>query len=155
MKLSNALAALALLGCSAAGAADPARVNAALALFDAMNMKIALEQTIEQSAMAEIDKNPALLPFRGVFLAFLGKHMGYDTIKHDLAALYADAFTEQELMQLTLFYTTPVGKKAMEKLPALTVAAGKLGERKVMENATELQSMIAEEARRIQSLQSK
>jgi hypothetical protein len=83
----------------------------------------------------------------------MNKHMGYENIRSDLAAMYAETFTEQELRQLTEFYKTPVGRKSINKMPELMAKGGKYGEQKVQANIAELQAMMAAEAKRIQSLQ--
>jgi len=149
-----ALVVLLLVG-STASAADQATTDAAYELMDALQLKTLLADTIEQSTTIEIEKNPALGPYRKVFLEFMNKHMGYDSIKADLATMYADVFTEQELKQLVAFYHTPVGRKSIQKMPELMARSGQYGEQKVRDNIGELQAMIAAEAQRLQSLQSK
>jgi hypothetical protein len=149
-----ALVVLLLLG-SGASAADKATTDAAFELMDVLQLKALLAETIEQSTAAEIEKNPALGPYRQVFLDFMNKHMGYDSIKADLATMYAEAFTAQELKQLVAFYQTPVGRKSIQKMPELMAKGGQYGEQKVRDNIGELQTMIAEEAKRLQSLQGK
>jgi uncharacterized protein len=148
------VAALAFLG-TESFAADRSAIEAALKLLDAMDMKTTLSRTIEQATAAEIEKNPSLGPYRAVFLEFMNRHMGYENIKDDMAALYAEAFTQQELIQLAEFYKTPLGKKAMLTVPELMIKGGQYGEKKVSDNIAELQSMIAAEAKRIQALQAK
>lgn len=144
--------ALALAG-GAARAAGEDGTEAALRFLEAMDMKTVLAQTIEQATAAELAKNPALEPYRGVFLEFMHRHMGYDSIKADMAAMYAEAFTREELIELAAFYQTPLGRKATQALPALMIKGGQYGQRKVQDNIGELQEMIAVESRRIQTLQ--
>jgi len=136
-------------------AADEKAINAALQLFETMNMRQTLSRVIEQITLSQIQKDPALGPYKDVMLKFMDKHMGFDSVKMDFAAIYAEAFTESELREIAAFYRTPVGQKAMQKLPELSVKGSEYGQRKVQENLGELRAMITEESKRIQELQKK
>jgi hypothetical protein len=136
-------------------AAEDGRQAAALRLLEAMDMRVNLARTIDQVTLAEVDKNPKLEPFKGVMLEFMHKYMGYDSLKNDLAKIYADAFNLAELDELSRFYQTPVGRKTLQMLPELTVQGGRMGERKVQEHLGELEAMISKEAQRLQAQQKK
>lgn len=151
--IRNAALTLILLIGSGAAMADEAAKAAAFELLDVLEMKTLLTETIEHATSAELEKNPALGPYRKVMLEFMNKHMGYDAIKDDLATMYAETFTAQELTELADFYKTPVGRKSIKTMPELMVKGGKYGEQKVQQNIPELQAMIAAEAKRIQQLQ--
>lgn len=153
MKKTALLFALCLSVFSLPGQAAPeaARMNAALNLLESMDMRITMAHTIDHVTHAEVEKSPDLVPFEGVMLRFMHKHMGYDSIKTELAAIYANAFTQTELEELAKFYRTPLGKKMLVKLPELTVAGTRLGEMKVEANMAELEAMIAQEAERLQA----
>lgn len=149
--------ALALLAFNMQAHAAPenGRMKAAVNLLDAMDMRVTLARTVEQVTTAEVDKNPDLIPFKGVMLEFMGKYMGYDSLKGDLAKLYADSFTRAELEELARFYQTPLGRKMLLKLPELTVEGSRLGQRKVEEHLPELEAMITREAERLKAQQAK
>jgi uncharacterized protein len=134
---------------------EDGRAKAAMRLLDAMDMRVNLARTVEQVTEAEVEKTPALVPYKSVLLEFMNKYMGYDNIKADLAKLYADAYTQSELEELARFYQTPVGKKLLNKLPELTVQGARLGQQKVEEHLDELRALVARESQRIQSLQAK
>ncbi|MEW5788803.1 MAG: alpha/beta fold hydrolase [Pseudomonadota bacterium] len=151
-RLLRTVSFLVLMVASAAQAGDDARLNSALRLLDVMDMRDTLTRTIEQSLEVELEKSPELRPFRQVMLTFLNKHMGFDSVRMDFAQIYAEAFNEKELAEMASFYATPTGRKAIEKLPELTAMGARLGQRKVEENAAELQAMITDEARRLEAL---
>ena len=73
----------------------------------------------------------------------------FNGIKHDIARMYAKDFTEKELDELAKFYQTPLGRKAARLLPQYAAKGAEIGQRKVMENMSELQKMIAEEEERL------
>ena len=132
-------------------ALEDSRINAALSLLEAMDMRVNLARTVEQVTYAEVDKSPELVPYKAVMLEFMNKYMGFDNLKADLARIYADAFTQAELEELARFYRTPVGRKVLDKMPELTVLGARMGEQKVEEHLGELEGMIAREAQRLQS----
>lgn len=157
MKHSLRFLALFMLAFSMGAHAAPedGRIKAAMNLLEAMDMRVNLARTVEQVTLAEVDKTPGLVPYKGVMLEFMNKYMGFDNLKADLAKLYADAFTKAELEELARFYQTPVGRKILNKMPELTVLGSRMGQQKVEEHLGELEAMIAKETQRIQSLQAK
>ena len=157
MKKAALLFALCLSVASLPGQAAPeaTRMNAAMSLLESMDMRVTMAHTIDQVTHAEVEKNPDLVPFEGVMLRFMHKHMGYDSIKSELATIYANAFSQAELEELAKFYRTPVGRKMLMKMPELTVAGSRLGEMRVEANLTELEAMIAQEAERLRATSAK
>jgi uncharacterized protein len=154
-RLLRTLSFLALMAAGAAQAADDARLNAALGLLDKMDMRDTLSRTIEQYLQLEMENSPELEPFRHIMLTFLNKHMGFDSVRLDFARIYAEAFDEQELAEMSAFYATPTGRKAIQRVPELTAMGARLGQRKVEENMAELQAMIASEVKRLEAQRNK
>lgn len=50
-----------------------------------------------------------------------------NAIKTAFSKLYVDEFTEYELKEFIKFYRTPIGKKALQKLPAVTQKGWEIG----------------------------
>jgi len=123
--------------------------EAALELLEAMQLDITFKKTIESSVDMQIKGNPQMTPYREVLLGFLSKHMSWNSLKDEMAQIYVDAFTIQELKELTAFYATPVGKKAALLMPQLVAKGGELGMKRVQDNMAELQLMIAEKSKRM------
>ncbi|TNE78792.1 MAG: DUF2059 domain-containing protein [Gammaproteobacteria bacterium] len=134
------------------GWADPER-DAAAELLRSINAQVMINDMIQRALAQELQKNPALAPYEQVFKAFYEQYLSYDAIREDLIDLYAEAFTLEEIQQITAFYRTPAGAKAMRLAPELFQKGMQIGQRNVTENVDELQRMIAEEAERLQSLQ--
>jgi len=112
-----------------------------------------LAQSIENTLNAQIQQQPSLAPYKEVMLNFFEKHMGFESLKDDLIAIYVEAFTEEELNDIMAFYETPTGRKTLEKLPELSAKGAQLGQSRVQQNIQELQEMIMAESRRIQEQQ--
>ena len=80
--------------------------------------------------------------------------MSYNSLKEDLVKIYADAFNEDELYEITKFYETPAGQKTIEKMPELASKAAQISLKRVQNNKSELEEMLKQESERIQRLQS-
>lgn len=127
--------------------------QAANNLLDTMKINELLAQSIEAMMQLELNNNPALKPFEGTMRDFFNKYMSGESLRDQFVELYAETFSEQELVELNSFYRTPTGQKALAASPQLMAKGAALGQRRVQENITELQNMIAAEAERIKGLQ--
>ncbi|MCP3899625.1 MAG: DUF2059 domain-containing protein [Desulfobacteraceae bacterium] len=136
-----------------ATAKEQANIKAAYELFDAMELATTFEQTIKKIVDMQIQQNPQIGPFRKVMLDFFAKYMGWESLKADMAKIYIDKFSIEELVKLKEFYQTPLGKKTARLLPELTAEGGALGQKRVQDNIVELQKMIAAEEQRIKANQ--
>ena len=121
--------------------------------FDVMKMKENTDRTIDQMLAMQVNQQPQLAAFKDVMTKFLRKHVSYDALKDDLVKLYRDAFAEDEIRAMTAFYRTPVGQKAVSKLPTLTATAGQMGMNRVQANMGELQQAIAKRQQELQQQQ--
>lgn len=66
--------------------------------------------------------------------------MSYESMKDDLAKIYAEEFTEQELKDITKFYLTPAGKKVNQKMAALMQKGVVLGQNRMQAHLAEFQN---------------
>jgi uncharacterized protein len=80
----------------------------------------------------------------------VAREMQWQEIKNDYIGLYTDAFTEQELHELIQFYSTPLGRKAVEKMPVLMEQSMQLGQKKMMNIMPEIQTLSEEMIQEIQ-----
>lgn len=141
---------LMILGiCLVLADANSDHLKAAEELFETMHLDQTFQQTIEQLIDVRMQQDPLMVPYKDVMLRFLSKHMSYESMKDDMAKIYAEEFTINELKEITAFYKTPTGQKAALKMPVLTGKGARLGAQRVQENIHELQAMIAEEADRL------
>jgi len=153
MKVIQMLCVVVGLSVFSVAQADTAGIKEAEKLLDLMNVDQALDESMAGMLDLQLQQNPALAPYKGVMLKFFRKYMSYESIKPDMAKMYADAFTAGELQELNAFYATDVGKKTIEKMPELMMQGAQLGAVRVQTNMGELQQMIQAEAQRIQQLQ--
>jgi len=127
-----------------ADAPDAEQKAAATEMLLVMKMDTVLNEAVGLTLDQGIQANPALSKYRKVMMDFMIKYISWNAIKDDLATIYADEFTTQELKDLTTFYKTPTGQKAAEKIPLLMAKGSALGQTRVQENMAELQKAMAD-----------
>ena len=64
-------------------------------------------------------------------------------LESEMVRLYMEAFSEKELREITAFYKTPVGRKAIATMPELMRQGAEIGMKRTQEHAEELQEMLA------------
>ena len=89
--------------------------------FDAMLPLI--EQQSAQLQLNESEAQELLKAYKTWFI----EDVDQAALFKQMVALYAEAFTVEELKQLSVFYKTPVGQKALAEMPALTAKGAQLG----------------------------
>lgn len=149
MKTARHLFLSLLLGLAAATpawSADEAALRAAEDLLETMHLDTLLAESLDAVLTAQMQQQPALKQHEQAMRSFLRKHMSYASLKPDFLRIYADAFSVDELRELSAFYRTPVGEKTVRLMPQLMQQGSELGMRRVQENLHELEAMIAESA---------
>jgi hypothetical protein len=130
-----------------APAAKSSRLKAAEDLITASNIESQMSSmyaNIVGAASAQIPEEKKA-KFKTVILNFLSKYMSFTDLKQEMARIYAEEFTEAELKEITRFYLTPVGKKTIEKLPALQQKGIAIAQQKLQAHLPELQQTMQAE----------
>ncbi|MGB5718302.1 MAG: DUF2059 domain-containing protein [Gammaproteobacteria bacterium] len=106
----------------------------------------AMQQKIDESVTTvlalQIAQNPELAPHQEAVRAFLERNIGWDSLKYDLSNMYMEEFSEQELNAMNTFYSSPTGRKVIERLPVLVQMRNQLASQRLQENIGELQKEI-------------
>ena len=87
------------------------RIYAAFDLLKVMGMEEQLKDSIDRMVSVELELNPGLVPYRHVLIKFYNKYIGFEGSRNEIAELYANTFTLEEIRELTEFYSTRLGKK--------------------------------------------
>lgn len=95
-----------------------------------------VNQYSEQVAVEKREK------FKQVLNTFMAKYASWDNVKDNLSSIYAEAFSEAELKQLTTFYQTPLGKKLVREQPFLLQKSVQFGQTLIASHQVELQQML-------------
>jgi len=143
MKLFNVLVVVLILFAPATSMADDGARSQAEKLLNVMEMETSMNQSMEMMANLMLQQQPNIAPYRETILLFLKKYMSFQALKPNLIDIYAESFTEQELKELTLFYQTTTGQKALKVMPSLVQKGARLGSQKLIEHKQELADMIS------------
>jgi len=120
-----------------------------LFILTAMQQKI--DESVTTVLAMQIAQNPELAPHQEAVREFLERNIGWSSLKDALSNMYMEEFTEQELNDMNTFYSSPTGRKVIERLPVLVQMRNQLASQRLQENIGELQSEI--EARQKQQAQ--
>ena len=120
--------------------------QAAKELLQTIRVEKNMAAGAEAMANVLIQRNPTLGPYKDVILKWAASYMTWETFGTRLVILYEEAFTEHELRDITAFYKTPSGQKALTMLPQLASKMAELGASVAQEHAAELDTMLRERA---------
>lgn len=142
-----------LLACAPSLPAQQAQVPdahkaAVYELFAVMQLETQYAAVVSDTLDIQINQNPTIAPYRQIMLDFFAKYMNWDSLKEDLAGIYMEVFSIDEVKDLTAFYRTPVGRKAALNVAKLTNKGAELGMKRVQAHLPELQQMIADEMKK-------
>jgi hypothetical protein len=136
-----------LLSCAgAAAAAEPAKPlssheQAARTLCGLVCGAGSLQTGAE--IMSQVHGNPELGDMEDVFRGWFVSAMSLWDREGDMAPDYMAAFSEQEMRDLIAFYQTPLGRKALTKLPELVRKEAELSGREAGAHEAELETVLA------------
>jgi hypothetical protein len=129
----------------------PEAEKAAYELFKALKMKEGIRAALDRSLEVQVKRQPALAPYEDIYKSFFHKYTKWEDMKKDLAKLYAQAFTPQEMQELAKFYSTKLGQKSLSVLPRLTQLSMLLAQQRIAKHAAELKKAVAERAKKLEA----
>ncbi|HSE83014.1 MAG TPA: DUF2059 domain-containing protein [Thermodesulfobacteriota bacterium] len=124
---------------------DTSHRKAVEEMFTVMNMESFSSKLIDQMLQMQLQRNPELEPYKGTLQVFFNKYVGWASMKDEMVQNYKEAFTEQEIKEITAFYKTPTGQKVLQKMPELMAKGAQLGVSRVQNNIGELEEMLKKE----------
>ena len=98
-------------------ATTPATERAAGDLLHVMHLDDQWPHMIDAELDAMVANQPLMAPYRETMRVFFMKHAGWEAVEPGMQHLYAQTFTESELHDLSVFYRTPTGAKALQMMP--------------------------------------
>ena len=108
------------------------------------------DSALEWRVQSQLDSDPGFADYEDVLREFLIEHVGWKAVKTDVIRMYAEAFTEAELRELTEFYRTPIGQKAIRLLPELMARLAQAGQERVQENMADLRDRILQRKKELE-----
>lgn len=134
---------------SAAGSADPASEAAAKKLLEVSDMEAMMQKSMEGSLDAQLQQFAQLgiseagqKKIREALRTFLSETLKWEELEGEFVRLYAEAFTAEELEEITAFYQTPAGKKALTVTPDLMAKGMLMGQKQIEARKGELEKLI-------------
>ena len=124
------------------GQARDSHRAAAEALLVAAQTEKTIAASIDQMLAQQIGQNPSMKDYEGIMKTFFAKYMSWNALKSDMAKLYTDEFSEEELKKITAFYRTEIGKKMVSKQTVILQKSMMLGQQSVQSHLPELQEAI-------------
>lgn len=124
---------LVLIISASSTAQQQTHIDAATELFEAMHSEEAVQQTFDRvfSQIPEFqtqmgvpeDRQARSEQYMEEVTTVFKEIMTWERMRDQFVVVYAEVFTEQELRELADFYTSPIGKKYVEKQPEMAQAA--------------------------------
>ena len=160
----NRLLTLALLGTllfsSTASASTDSHRQAALEMLSISRVDKMIEPMMEnvmsmiQQQMAQVDipedKKPIIQKYNQKIVETLRQEMQWEKMKEDFVALYLNVYTEEEIRELTEFYSSPLGQKMLDKMPELMQASLQISQSMLQQTLPKIQQLSQEMARELQ-----
>ncbi len=147
--MKRLLCSLFLLGSFAVHAASEQHLQAAVEFLEVCDVKGSMDQGFKVGLAPTIESLKKIgLPEAGVkelqdaAMQFYAENFKWDEIKTQLATIYCEDFSESELKELSAFYSTPIGKKAIQKIPIMMQRGSEWGSERVAGKSDQLQKKL-------------
>jgi uncharacterized protein len=127
----------------------PSTERAAGDLLHVMHLDDQWPHMIDAELDAMVVNQPLMAPYRETMRVFFVKYAGWPAVEPAMQHLYAQTFTEAELHDLSTFYRTPTGQKALAKMAELQARGRALGQQVVQAHKDELTAAIAARAQEL------
>ncbi len=111
-------------------------------LLDEINLEKVYKAAVNNSTYRLIRANSKFKKVEGKIRSFYQKYIGWDSMKKDLAKLYAKYYTAQELRDIAAFYKTKTGKKVLATMGKLTYEGQMITRKKLEPHIAELRKIL-------------
>lgn len=112
-----------------ARAFTPSHMAVARELLQAVQIQKVSMAGVESMITEQIRTNPQMGRYREAMLAWAREIFSSEEAIDAFAALYADAFSEEDLRALLAFYRTPLGQRVATMQPIMATRGADLGRR--------------------------
>jgi len=113
-------------------------------LFKLTHMEQRVSESVDNVLLIQLQQSPQLEPHRQALDDFLQQHIGWNSMKEAIAAMYMEAFSEAELNEMNAFYITPIGQRVINDVPQLVQRRNQLAMQRMQENIGELQKLVGQ-----------
>lgn len=134
----------------AASAVSPARLALAQEMM-ALTMADGSAEAIIGAVQRNLLTDPRMRAYEDVINAWFRKVVDLDRLSRDIALVYAERFTEQELRDMVAFYRSPTGKKLIRETPVMMEQTMNVGRSWAQANMPLLFEMIRQRQEEMKS----
>ena len=113
-------------------------------MFRLTQMEEKVNDSVNSLMQMQLSQNPQLATHSDEIRAFYQRHIGWSAIKDDIAQMYLNNFSEQELKTINAFYITPTGQKVINVVPELVQQRNQLAMQRLQQNIGELRQIISQ-----------
>ena len=127
-----------------------------LALMDMENMVAGMQEQLQGMMRAQMQEQlsatsanadcPAVRRvvdgFAGDTARLIGQSLGGDAFLAEVAQVYVDVFTLEEIETVAAFYRSPVGRKMLDKMPELMARSMEISQRMVADMMPGIESLV-------------
>lgn len=117
-------------------------MEAARELLAITGTEALMVESVDSMIQLQLEQNPDLVPFQDILRSFLREHLSWEAIGEDFVRIYTESFSEAELREITAFYQTETGQKAVQLMPSLMAQGMELGQRAVIAHQGELEARV-------------
>jgi len=132
---------IALFATPAMLSADAASLQAARQLVEICPSEKVMNEIVNVTFEIQKQENPELAANEAPFREFFTKYM--KDVMNDMVEVYAEVFTETELLEIIAFYKTATGQKSLEKLPEIMQLSMQKAQTALMQNIGELEALLS------------
>lgn len=132
-----------------------------LALMDVDQMLTSMHAQLESMISTQIEQvakceamKPAIQEYSRDMTALITTQLRAETFMPEVAQIYVDVFTHEELEAVLAFYRSPVGQKMLAKMPELMQRSMTVGQEQMTELMPEIETAAGEFGKKIAELQS-
>lgn len=132
-----------------------------LALMDMDQMLVSMHGQMESMISAQIEQvaeceamKPAIQAYSRDMTALITTQLSAETFMPEIAQIYVDVFTQEELEAVLAFYRSPTGQKMLAKMPELMQRSMAVGQQQMTGLMPEIEAAAGEFGEKIAALQS-
>ncbi len=118
------------------------RLDAAYKLLNEMNLKKVYENAVNNSTLRLVKSNKNFKSIEDKIRNFYKKYIGWDSVKEDLAKLYAKYYNKKELEDITNFYKTKTGKKVLATMGRVAYEGQLITQQRLRPHLNELKKIL-------------
>ncbi len=112
--------------------------------LEVIGIQNTFNQVAQQFTQQMIQQHPELGMHRNLFVEFVRKQLDVESMKPQLVELVTQTYTATDLEEILRFYNTPVGRKVLETMPALSQQILQLGVARLQQNAPQWNAYLQE-----------